>query len=89
MDTLSYDLCLGVKKYFQRNIDTLHFLPKINSPWGGVINLEFLASLSYRCYIPFLEKIGPIVFEKKNMLTDDGHQQLAIGHLSDLKISYT
>ena len=32
--------------------------------------------------MPNLVKIGPVVLEKK-MLTDDGRQPIAIGHLSD------
>ena len=47
-------------------------------------------SLPYRCYIPNLVRIGPVVSEEK-MLThdgrrtshDDGRQPIAIGHLSD------
>ena len=72
------------------------FYPKITSPWGrGSWNLQFLVSLPYRCYIPNLVTIGPVVLEKK-ILThdgrrttdDDGRQPKAIGHLSysgDLK----
>ena len=56
---------------------------------GGSWNLQFLVSLPYRCYIPNLDMIGPVVIEKK-MLTHDGrHQPIAIGHLShsgDLKM---
>ena len=41
--------------------------------WGGSWNLQNLVSLPYRCYIPNLVKIGPVVLEKK-MLTDDGRR---------------
>ena len=67
------------------------FYPNITSPLGGGSwNLQFLVSLPYRCHIPNLVKIGPVVLEKK-MLThdgrrttdDDGRQPIAIGHLSD------
>ena len=65
------------------------FPPKITSSWGsGSWNLQLPVSLPYRCYIPNLVKIGPVVLENK-MLThygrqtmDDGRQPLVIGHLS-------
>ena len=39
--------------------------------------------LTYRCYIPNLVRIGPVVFEKKMLTDDDGRQPMVIGHLSD------
>ena len=53
-----------------RNTFTLlHFLPKIDFPL--INNLQFLASLPLKCYIPNLVKIDSVVLENK-MLTDDG-----------------
>ena len=56
----------------------------------GVGGHEFYNS--YSCYIPNLDKLGPVVIEK-NMLThdarrtmDDGRKRMAIGHLSELTI---
>ena len=40
-------------------------------PWGSW-NLQFLVSLPYKCYIPNLVKIGPVVLEK--MLIHDSQQ---------------
>ena len=65
------------------------FYPKMKFLWGGGHEIyNFLVSLPYRCYIPNLVKIGPVVLEEK-MLTqdarrtrdDDGCQHIAIGHL--------
>ena len=61
---------------------------------GELWNSQFLVFLPYRCYIPNLVKIGPVVFEKK-ILTDNAQQTsddtrhtkliqpIAKGHLSD------
>ena len=47
------------------------FYPQITSPWGGgVMKFTISCLLPYRCYIPNLVKIGPVVLEK-TMLTDD------------------
>ena len=52
------------------------FLPKNNLPMEvGVMKLTISVSLLYRCYIPNLVKIGPVVLEKK-MLTHDAHRTL-------------
>ena len=49
----------------------------------GVEKFTISRSLPYRCYIPNLVKIAPVVFEK--ILTRyDGCQPIAKGHLSDL-----
>ena len=45
-------------------------------------NLQFFVSIPYGCYITNLVKIGPVVYEEM-MLTDNGRQPIAIGHLSD------
>ena len=50
-------------------------LPQNYLPFGwGSWNLQFLVSLPYRCYIPNLVRIGPVVSEEK-MLTHDGRRQ--------------
>ena len=67
---------------FLGNTQILHFLPKIISQWGkGSRNLQFLAFLHYRCYIPNTVKIGPVVLEK-TILANDGHQPIVTGYLS-------
>ena len=53
------------------------------SPWGeGHENYNLMSpsptDATYQICIP---KIGPVVLGKK--ITDDGHQTIAIGHLSD------
>ena len=70
------DLCLGVEKKIFKEIQQFYtFYPKITSLLGwGSWNLQFLVSLPYRCYIPSLVKIGPIVLEKK-MLTHDARRR--------------
>ena len=54
---------------FLRNTPILPFLPQNYLPlgWGGgrSCNSQFLVSLPYRCYIPNLVKVGPVVLEKK------------------------
>ena len=70
--------CLWVEK----KIQLYTFYPQITSPWGwGSWNLQFLVSLSYRCYIINLINIGPVVLEKKMLTHDDWRQPIAIGHL--------
>ena len=74
-----------------RNTSILTFYPKITSLWGsGSGNLQSLVSLPYRCYIPNLVKIDPVVLEKKMLTHDsrwttdhDGRQPVAIAHLND------
>ena len=71
--------------FLKKYINLTLFNPKITSPLDGgheIYNLQFLISLPYRCYIPNLVRIGPVVAEEK-MLTHDGRQPIAIGHLSD------
>ena len=74
---------LSREKYFLRKTSILHFLPQNYLPFGtGVIKFTVLVSLPYRCYIPFLVKIGPVVLEKKMLTDDGGRQPIAMGHLS-------
>ena len=62
------------KKIFQEIQQFYTFYPKITSPLGGGSwNLQFLVSLPYRCYIPNLFKLGPVVLEQK-MLTHDARR---------------
>ena len=64
------DQSLGLEKKIFKEIHQFYtFYPKITSPWGRrPWILQFLISLPYRCYIPNLVKIDPVVLEKK-MLT--------------------
>ena len=66
------DLSLGIEKKILQEIHQFYtFYPQTTSPWGeGSWNLQFLVFLPYRCYIPILVKIGPVVLVKK-ILTDD------------------
>ena len=76
------------KVFSKKYINFTIFTPTL--PPLGIIEFTISCFLPYRCYIPNLAKIEPIVLEKK-MLThdgrrtthDDGHQPTAIGHLSD------
>ena len=47
------------------------FTPKLTPLWRGSWNLQFLASLPYRCNIPNVVQIGQAVLKKK-MLTQNG-----------------
>ena len=70
----------GSREDLLRNTSILH-LNYLLYGWGSW-NSQCLVSLPYRCCIPNLVKIGPVVIEKK-VLTHDGCQPIAIGHLSD------
>ena len=62
------------------------FLSQNYLPLGlGVMKLQFLVTLPCRCYIPNLNKIGPVVFNKKMLMHDNVYRRhlIAIGHLSD------
>ena len=64
------ETCPGVEKRIIKENNL--FLPQNNLPLGGGSwSLQFLLSLPYRCYIPNLEWIGPVVLEEKKMLTTD------------------
>ena len=67
------------------------FTPKLPPLGVGSWNLQSLVSLPYWCYIPYLVKIGPVVFEKKMLTHEDGRQPIVIGQLSDsvLKMEIT
>ena len=106
------DLCGGVEKKVLKKIMHFHYIwliwqyiiftlftpkfPLFGVGWGSW-HLQFLVSLTYRCYMLNLVKIGPVVICQK-MLTDDGrntthdarrtthvdrHKPIAIGNLSD------
>ena len=64
----------GVKKFCKEIHQFFKFYLKIMpSPWdGGLWILQFLVSLPYKCNIPNLVKIGPVVLEK--MLIHDSQQ---------------
>ena len=72
---------------FLQDASISHILPPpLTSPWGGgSCNLQLLVSLPYRCYHPNLIKIGPVVLEKKMLMSihasivtdDDGRQPIA------------
>ena len=49
------------------------FTQKLSPLWIGGHGITIHVSLPYKCYIPNLVKIGPVVLEKK-MLTDDGRR---------------
>ena len=79
------DPCLGVRKKIFRKLH--QFYPKIILLWGlGSWSLQFLVSLSFRCYIPNLVKIGPVNLEKthdERHAHNNGRQLTAISRLSD------
>ena len=72
------------KKYISFTRFTQNYLP---FGWGSW-NLQVLVSLPYKCCIPYLVKIGPLVLEKKSFRHVARRQPIAICHLSysgDLK----
>ena len=46
------------------------------------MKFTILVSFPYRCYIPNLVKIGPVILEEKMLTHDDERQPIAIGHPS-------
>ena len=67
-------------RFFKKYINFTFFIPNLLPLGMGGGGQEI--SLPYRCYIPNLVKIGPVVLERK-MLTDDGRHPIAVGYLSD------
>ena len=75
------------KEEFLQDASISHILtPPPLPPLGlGVMQFKLLVSLPYRCYNPNLIKIGPVVLEKKMLMSmhasivtdDDGRQPIA------------
>ena len=59
------------------------FTSKLSSLEVGKGGLKFLVSLTYRCNIRYLVKIGPVVLEKEMLTEDDGHQAIAKCYVND------
>ena len=66
------------KKYICFTRFTQNYLP---FGWGSW-NLQVLVSLPYKCCIPYLVKIGPLVLEKKSFRHVARRQPIANCHLS-------
>ena len=61
----------------------VHIYLKIIFPRGREGGIKISFSLTYRCNIRYLVKIGPVVLEKEMLTDDDGHQAIAKSHLND------
>ena len=59
----------------KKNTIYFAFYPQIIFPWEGK---EFLISLPCRCYIPKLEKIGPLYVNERRTTTDANPQVYSV-----------